>query len=761
MRKATRPRRHKTVCAKDSNKSRVLRSVQQWHSSAAAKLYITLGWLVFPVHSVDAAGQCTCGTPNCSNAGKHPATPHGFKDATTDLAQVERWFRPRPVPFNIAVVTGKRSGLTAIDIDMGPGKVGAETWKELIKEHGEPKTLMARTGSGGTHLFFTYTPALKTGNNRLGQHVDVKNDGGCVIVAPSRHKSGGVYAWENWGTPLAPVPACLIPHKSDDAPTRGRPRKDDVRRRHYSLQEVADMLKVIPADDRDLWRSVGIILGREFDRSDEAKAVYEEWSEKWDGEKAANHDAVMHEAFYEISQQPAERELSLGTIVKEAVAQGWAPKSGDVPVEDFVFYGPEGSYLYLPTLDPWSSASVNVAVSSFNIGGQVMKATEWLKTNRCVTSLACDPIIEGKFAYGMNCVNGELVPGVGACVLNTYRPSTIELGDPAKAGPFLEHCSLIFNKPGDADQFLNYFAHLAQHPGVKPRFALLIGGEQGVGKDTAIDMCVPTFGVWNVANIAPSALSTQFNEFVTADLVRISETANQKEMSRFVFNELVKTLIAGSPDFCVVNPKYGHKFTTRLRCGVAITSNHLASGIYIPQDDRRYDVLECATKSEMGLEDDAKRRGYFEQLWSWFQQQDGARHVAAFLHARDLTGFSANNGQRKTAAHQMIIQNSMSGDEWFNDALEAMGNPDLFRGDVLMLQAVRNGENADDVRGKLPHASERAGFKRYLSPTRDGRWPIGDKRKCTLYLRQGAAVPTKSEREKLLKTKPDEVLPKY
>jgi hypothetical protein len=735
--------------------------MQGWEPYAAARLYVNLGWYVLPVHGVDENGQCTCGTPNCANAGKHPATLHGFKDATTDLAQIKQWFKPRAVPFNIGIATGKRSGITVIDIDAGPGKVGMATWNELIQKHEELKTLMARTGGSGLHIFVAYSPALKTGNNRLGQHVDAKNDNAYVTVAPSRHKSGRLYEWINWGTPLAPLPESFIPRQTDDSPTRGRPQKDDPQRRKYGLSEVQAMLAVIPADDRDVWIKVGIILGRTFQCSDDAWKIYIEWADKWEGARDQNHDKNMREFFYAKSQESTDRELSIGTIVKLAMEHGWAPKAGDVPVEDFAYLGPSDAFIYRHTLDTWSGPAVNVAVSPVNIDGTVMKATEWLKKHRCVTSLACDPIIEGQFAYGMNCVNGELVPSVGACVLNTYRRPSIELGDPAKAGPYVEHVHRAMPRDGDADQFLSYAAHRVQRAWEKPRFALVLGGEQGIGKDTAIDMYVPALGISNVVNIGPSAMSSQFNEFVAANLVRISETANQKEMSRFVFNELVKTLIAGSPDFCVVNPKYGHKFSVRLHCGVIITTNHLLSGIYIPQDDRRYDVIECATRSEMGLEDDAKRRAYFEKLWSWFYQEEGARHIAAFLHARDLTGFSASNGQRKTAAHQQIIQNSMSGDEWFNDALEALGNPDLFRGDVLMLQAVRNGEDLGDARTKLPHAAERAGFKRYLSPAKDGRWPLGDNRKCALFLRQGVAIPTKAEREKLLKADPNEVAKKY
>lgn len=752
MKKKSLPARKEPAMTDDKT---YMGEVHEW-----ALRYAEMGVDVFPCHSVNADGSCTCGNTNCTAIGKHPRTKRGMNDASRDKAQIEKWFGPKAPLSNVAIRTGKDSGITVIDIDCGPEKMGMQTWADIIRNHGEPNTLKATSGSGGPHVSFQYTPALQTGTNRLGQHVDVKNDGGCLIVSPSRHKSGGRYRWVNWGTPLAPLPDYLLPRPSHDTPTRGRPRKDDPLRRKYGFSEVREMLAVIPADDRDVWLKFGIILGRTFQCSDEAWQLYIEWADKWNGSRDRNHDKNMHDFFYTKSQESADRELSLGTIVKLALECGWVPKSGAVPVDDFIFYAPEGDFMYCKTLDSWSGASVDVAVSPINVSGKAMRASEWLKKHRLVTSLACDPIIEGEFAYGQNCVNGELIHSVGAACFNTYRRPTIDLGDANQAEPFVEHCRRVMPKPGDADQFLDYMAHRAQRPGEKPRFALLIGGEQGVGKDTSVEFCLPTFGVWNVANIAPSALSTQFNEFAAATLIRISETANQKEMSRFVFHEVVKVLIAGSPDFCVVNPKYGHKFTVRLHCGVIITTNHLLSGIFIPQDDRRYDVIECATKIEMGLEDDAKRRSYFETLWAWFHK-DGAQHVAAFLHARDLTRFSASNGQRKTSAHQMIIQNGMSGDEWFLDALEAEGNPDVFRGDVLMFRAVCNGEDAAGVRGKLPHAAERHGYRKFQSPAKDGRWLNGDKRKCALFLRQGATIPTKSERDKLLNEKTDVINKKY
>ena len=168
-----------------------------------ARLYLARRWRVFPCWTVDEEGRCTCPLGGeCPDIGKHPIgdlVPKGFKDASCDLAKVEEWWGPGTPPRNLAVATGEVSGISVIDIDGGPGKVGVQSWVELTREKGEPKTLLAKTGGGGFHLFFEYCRGLKTGNNRLGKHIDVKNDGAYIIAPPSRHRSSGRYEWPTNG----------------------------------------------------------------------------------------------------------------------------------------------------------------------------------------------------------------------------------------------------------------------------------------------------------------------------------------------------------------------------------------------------------------------------------------------------------------------------------------------------------------------------------------------------------------------------------
>lgn len=137
----------------------------------------------------------------------------GLKDATTDEAVIARWWQTWPQA-NIGVATGPQSGLVVLDIDAG--KNGTETLAELESTHEKlPDTVEAITGSGGRHILFAHPNiSVKNSVRKLGPGIDVRGDGGYIVVAPSLHKSGQRYAWEASSepeaTPLASVPSWLL-----------------------------------------------------------------------------------------------------------------------------------------------------------------------------------------------------------------------------------------------------------------------------------------------------------------------------------------------------------------------------------------------------------------------------------------------------------------------------------------------------------------------------------------------------------------------
>jgi putative DNA primase/helicase len=99
-------------------------------------------------------GGCSCRKSKaCPSPGKHPLTPHGLKDASSDRAVIKPWWRDNP-DANIGVVMGPKSGLIAVDID--PRNGGVTTLQDKEKELG--KLLDSRSDSSFVSLTDTHHP---------------------------------------------------------------------------------------------------------------------------------------------------------------------------------------------------------------------------------------------------------------------------------------------------------------------------------------------------------------------------------------------------------------------------------------------------------------------------------------------------------------------------------------------------------------------------------------------------------------------------
>jgi len=115
---------------------------------------------------------------------------HGHNDAICHTRHVpEWWFNGFDEEFNcfwynFAIATGQNSNLTVIDLDGVQGQISLGDLEELVGEP-LPKTPTVSTPRGGKHLYFKYTPLLKT---CVFSHlkVDVRNNSGYVVAPSSR-----------------------------------------------------------------------------------------------------------------------------------------------------------------------------------------------------------------------------------------------------------------------------------------------------------------------------------------------------------------------------------------------------------------------------------------------------------------------------------------------------------------------------------------------------------------------------------------------
>jgi hypothetical protein len=133
----------------------------------------------------------------CEPRGKRPLTKHGFKDASTDIAQIAAWWQRWP-DANIGTPTGHR--FDVLDID-GPNGVKM-MWGSNYPVYGcRAATLdviahVSTPSPGGHHLYVPPKAALNEHNAvKLWDGCDYRGLGGYVILPPSVGANGIRYTW--------------------------------------------------------------------------------------------------------------------------------------------------------------------------------------------------------------------------------------------------------------------------------------------------------------------------------------------------------------------------------------------------------------------------------------------------------------------------------------------------------------------------------------------------------------------------------------
>jgi hypothetical protein len=107
--------------------------------------------------------------------------PYLYRPATTE--ELNSWAWP-----GVGIVTGPVSGVLVLDVDSDEGEA-------FLREHGHPPTPMARTPSGGLHLYFKHPDHEVRTRIRVAPGLDVKASGGFVVAPSSVGENGKSYEW--------------------------------------------------------------------------------------------------------------------------------------------------------------------------------------------------------------------------------------------------------------------------------------------------------------------------------------------------------------------------------------------------------------------------------------------------------------------------------------------------------------------------------------------------------------------------------------
>lgn len=280
-----------------------------------ALAYAAIGWPVFPLE------------------GKRPhpvlGPKGGFKLATRDPKIIERWWTAHP-DANIGVPCGPTSGFWVVDVD--PRNHGDTAWTTLLEQYRVEGSglgaLVQQTGGGGTHYLFAWNDQVRKG--KLSEGIDVKRDGGYIVVEPSVTQQR--YAFEDWDCltgelpPLQPAPSWLVRLVAVPAESPAAVGGAPAGPWNEDLNKLRSALSLLPSDEYPQWITVGAALYH-----GSGGAALDEWI-RWSRTSSKFEDGACEKRWQTFAKAPAQR-ATLASIYWMATQAGWRSPRKPKPPE--------------------------------------------------------------------------------------------------------------------------------------------------------------------------------------------------------------------------------------------------------------------------------------------------------------------------------------------------------------------------------------------------------------------------------------------
>jgi hypothetical protein len=675
-------------------------------------------------------------------------------------AELDEWFTDQS-DRNVGIVCGKVSGVVVVDTD----DAMAEAWASA---HLPESPMMCRTAKG-THRYFGHpgqhirnAARLTTGDATIA--LDVRGDGGYVVAPGSVHASGTVYEAIGTWPPHAELPTFdprwlePEPRRVGKAESEGREDRATrqgrdvlIRRARAYLANTPPAIEGQGGDAHTFQVCCRVVRG--FDLSDsEGLELLGEWNQRCVPPWSEHELQQKIESARKYGDEPiggrmgaaTPPERPVTTHTKTVSEQSTTPNQravsdapdgidsayGGVTRADFRAYLPMHRYIFTPTREAWPAASVNgllPPIARVDEDGRPVtdadgvpktdRPSAWLDKHQHVEQLTWAPG-EQMIILDRLVADGGWLERAGCSCFNLYRPPLPIQGDAAKAGPWVAHVRRVY--PDEAAHIMEWLAHRVQRPHQKINHAVVLGGLQGIGKDTLLEPVKIAVGPWNFTEISPSHLLGRFNGFVKSVILRVSEARDLGDVDRYAFYDRTKIYTAAPPDVLRVDEKNLREYAVFNVCGVILTTNHKIAGLYLPEDDRRHYVA-WSPRAKEDFEP-----GYWVDLYQWYAA-GGDQHVAAYLADLDLTAFDPKAPPPKTAAFWEIVDaNRAPEDAELADALDRLGSPDaITKDEVATVAAVSFSEWLRDRRNsrQIPHRFEANGYVAVRNPdAKDGLW---------------------------------------
>jgi hypothetical protein len=318
----------------------------------------------------------------------------------------------------------------------------------------------------------------------------------------------------------------------------------------------------------------------------------------------------------------------------------------------------------------------------------------------------------------------ETISFVPGCSLSTQDPkgrSAMNLWRPRKSvaapenwtllvEPFLDHIHWLFGEY--AENFIDWLAHIEQHPGTLPHYGFLhIAKQQGMGRNWISSVlarvfkgyCAPSFDLMG-------ALNTGFNEPLGRRLLAIVDEIHETSGSNWKHANSLKKIM--TEEYRTINAKHVRQYEEFNCCRFLMFSNH-ENALPLNDKDRRWFVVASG-----GL---PKPNQYYKKLYGHLKDQAFIDAVVTLLRTRNLSEFNPGERPPMTMAKTELVKQAQSEEERLFTAVVNDWPVDIiFQSELNKL--LRSEDDLSYLRNMVTramgHLLEEVGIKRIINPVK-------------------------------------------
>ncbi len=314
-------------------------------------------------------------------------------------------------------------------------------------------------------------------------------------------------------------------------------------------------------------------------------------------------------------------------------------------------------------------------------------------------------------------------PKTGVKLLNRFRPNSLPPLDPinsAKVGAvFEEHAKRVLGE--HYRTAIDFFAYPFQNPGLRTRWALVIQGAEGCGKNLLFDMVRAAAGAANTRAINPDVVASEWNDWQFDVLYLLIDEFKIPGRNRAEFINKLKAPLTN--DIVTRNKRYEDSADRRIFANFVILTNFL-DALHLDENSRRFFAIKSPIQSRDQVRE-LQDEGWFAHPVRVIEKHGGAlRHW--LLNWKISGDFKPNDSAPRTEFTEEIIEASKNRMTLAIEEHVADTNEPLIRPDLIVYKRLEELTYREANENYPPsHYLSEMGYDRYRRGRRfniDGEW---------------------------------------